>query len=135
MIHKVFPDKQKASSILEMAEDREKVISTLQKSNFPTIITENYYEIIKELATALLLLDGLKTSGENAHKEVIDNLLNYKEFNDKDVILLNDLRVKRNKSSYEGKKIENGYLEAREKFFAEIIDKMKFLINKRLGNV
>ena len=43
MIHKVFPDKQKASSILEMAEDREKVISTLQKSNFPTIITENYY--------------------------------------------------------------------------------------------
>ena len=83
----------------------------------------------------MLLLDGLKTSGENAHKEVIDNLLNYKEFNDKDVILLNDLRVKRNKSSYEGKKIENGYLEAREKFFAEIIDKMKFLINKRLGNV
>ena len=104
MIKKVFKDKEKVKSLLKLIEEREKFLELDIK--FPTIIVETYYEIIKELSVASLLLDGLKAIGEDAHKEMLDYLINYNEFSASDVVLLQDLRKKRNKSMYEGKQIE-----------------------------
>ena len=73
MIIKVTPDKEKVKSILMLVENRGEFVSSIDIEKFPTIATENYYEIIKELVNALLLLDGLKTTGESAHKELIDS--------------------------------------------------------------
>ena len=47
MLHKIFIDKEKAKSMLNMAIEREKFINSIN-INYPTIIAENYYEIIKE---------------------------------------------------------------------------------------
>ncbi|MFH1310799.1 MAG: hypothetical protein ABIH65_00130 [Nanoarchaeota archaeon] len=83
MIIKVFPDKEKAKSILKMANSREQFLKDMEKIKiYSTIITENYYEIIKELCIAVILTDGYKAIGENAHKELIDFMRRYKEFND-----------------------------------------------------
>lgn len=131
MIHKVFPDKEKAKSIFKMAIDREKTINSL-KINYPTIIAENYYDIIKELSTALLLLNGLKAIGENAHKEIIDNLNKFTNFSPYQISLLQDLRIRRNKSQYEGEPFDISYLENKQNILLEIIDKLKKIVEDKL---
>lgn len=132
MIIKITPDKEKAKSMLGLVKDREKFVSTIDIKEFPTIATENYYEIIKELATALLVLDGFKSIGENAHKDLIDYLSNYQELSEDEVFLMNDLRIKRNKSSYEGKRIDKEYLQNKKEKLLVIMGKLIELIENRL---
>lgn len=132
MLHKVFPDKEKAKSIFNMALDRESFISTLKDKNFSTIIAENYYEVIKELSTALLLLNGLKAIGENAHKEIIGSLMDYAGLSDYEVSTLQDLRDRRNKSQYEGRPINPSYLENNKVILLKIIDKLKSIVGDKL---
>ena len=102
MIIKVTPDRERAKSMLNMVIDRKNFVSSIDSQKFPTIAAENYYEIIKELAAAILLLNGVKAMGESAHKETIDALSEYKEVEEWELKLMNDLRIKRNESSYEG---------------------------------
>jgi len=77
------------------------------------------------------LSDGLKAIGENSHKEILDSLINYK-FSSQEIMILQDLRKRRNKSMYEGKQIEYVYLENKEEILKEIIMKLKIIINKKL---
>ena len=58
MIIKVFPDKEKAKSIIDNAEGREQFIKIKADSSFSTFIVESYYEIIKEFSTASLVVYG-----------------------------------------------------------------------------
>ena len=132
MMHKIFPDKEKAKSIFRMALEREKSVSSLDPVLFTTIATENYYEVIKELATAILLLSGIKATGENAHKEILDSLEKYADFHDEEILILQDLRLKRNKSMYEGKQISPSYLENNKNALLKIIDKLKKIIRERM---
>ena len=132
MLIRIYPDKEKVKSMLGLVGQREKFVYSVDKEEFSTIIAETYYEIIKELITALFLLDGLKATGENAHKEVIDNLIKYKEFSEDEIKILQDLRIKRNKSMYEGKLIDNTYIENKEKKLKSIIGKLKNLIDTKL---
>ena len=129
MIIKVFPDKEKVNSILNLIKDRENFVSSIDPEKFATIVAENYYEIIKELATALLLINGFKAAGENAHKDLIDSLLKY-GFGEEEVMLMNDLRIKRNKSSYEGRQINKIYLQTKKNKFLYLIKKLKDAINR-----
>ena len=129
---KISPDKEKAESILKICSNREATLKDLKKMDFPTIIAENYYEIIKELITAIFLVDGIKTIGEYAHKEMIQNLNNYNLFSHEEIKIIDDLRIRRNKSSYEGKPFEKIYLENNEKNLLEIITKLKGLVKKKL---
>lgn len=131
MIHKVFPDKEKAKSILLLALEREKFLSSL-KTEFSTALAENYYEIAKELATAILLLEGLKSVGENAHKEAID-ALSKNGFSQDEIELLHDLRIKRNKSSYEGKPIDKSYIENKRERLSDIIQKLKSVAQLKIS--
>lgn len=128
MIIKVAPDKEKIKSILKLIQEREDFVSTIDQKKFSTNAVENYYEIVKELASALLLLNGLKAVGEYAHKDVIDSLLNYNQFSESDVFFLNDLRIKRNNSAYEGKKIEPVYLVNNKSRILRLIKKLKEMI-------
>jgi len=131
MIHKIFADKEKVKSMLKMAVDREKAINSI-KVDYPTIVAENYYEIIKELSSALLLLNGLKVTGENAHKEIIDSLEKFDNFSGYEISLLQDLRIKRNKSQYEGEPFDISYLENKKDILLRIIDKLKKEVKNRL---
>jgi len=132
MIIRITPDKEKARSMINMIKDREIFLSSVDIGKFSTIAAENYYEIIKELASVTLLLDGYKATGENAHKDLIDYLNNYKEITEEEIIIMDDPRIKRNKSSYEGKKIESIYLQNKKDKLILIINKLKKLVNNRL---
>lgn len=132
MIIKIAPDKEKANSIQRIVKIREDFLEKSDIKEYSTILAENYYEVIKELATAILLTEGLKTIGENAHKELIDALSIYKEFSQEEIFIIPDLRMKRNKSSYEGKPINQDYLLTKVETFKKIIEKLKIILNKKL---
>ena len=78
------------------------------------LIISDYYEAIKELLTAVLLLDGYKTL---SHKDLIDYIQRYSEFNPSDLSILDDLRILRNRITYEGFFIEVSYLQRNESNF------------------
>lgn len=78
-------------------------------------------------------MDGLKSTGENAHKEIINSLIKYKEFEESEIRIMDDLRIKRNKSSYEGKQVELSYLENKKGALLKIIVKLKDLLDKKLS--
>ena len=123
-------DKERVKSILEIVELIEKRISKEDKSKFSPLILSDYYEIIKELMTAVLLRDGFKTL---SHKELIEYLeLKYKEFNKSEILEIDKLRITRNRIVYEGFKIPQNYLTDYEFVFRLIIKKLKLLIKNKL---
>src|SRR5660398_128665 len=110
-IIKTAPDREKAKSILKMVETTLEMIDTIDSSRFSSHVVKEYYEVIRELITVILLLDGYKTQGEGAHKKLIEYIgNNYAEFKVHDIMLIDDLRIIRNKISYNGFFITDDYL-------------------------
>lgn len=132
MIIKVTPDKERVKSMITLIENRIDFVKTINESSFSTIAAEHYYEIIKELTASILLLDGIKAIGETAHKELIESLAKYKEIEEHEIKTIDDLRIKRNKSCYEGKKIDASYLENKKAKLITIIEKLKSMLNKKI---
>ncbi|MFH1972049.1 MAG: hypothetical protein ABIJ18_01070 [archaeon] len=129
---KITPDKERVKSILEMVILRQKRIDMNKGEEFSTLLVEDYYEIIKELATATINLDGYKTL---SHKILFDYLQeNYKEFELSETEFMQDIRKTRNKVVYEGFFIKPIYLDRNKIIIELIIKKLKSLINKKLDN-
>lgn len=127
---KISPDKEKAKSILRMAELIEKRINNQDKRTMYSLIISDYYEIIKELITSVLFIDGYKTL---SHKDLIDYLkLKYEDFSNGEINIIDQLRVIRNKISYEGFFASIDYLSRNEDDFKDIINKLKGLIEYKL---
>lgn len=126
---KITKDKEKAKSLLKMAETKEKMLA-MTKKEFSSPITEGYYDVIKELITAILCIDGYKTL---SHKTLIKYLeKHYKEFTEYEISFMDKLRVIRNKISYDGFFVEPDYLERNEATIKIIMQKLKEIINKKI---
>lgn len=127
---KITSDKEKAKNILKMISLIEERIKIQDKIRLSALILSDYYEIIKELITAILLIDGYKTL---SHKDLIDYLKKeYLEFSSYEISVLDDLRVLRNRITYEGFFVEPSYLNRNESLFRIIIKKLKTLILTKL---
>lgn len=130
---KITPNKEKAKSILKMVETTLEMIKNIDINKFPSNVTKEYYDIIRELLSVVLLLDGYKTYGEGAHKKLIDYLdLNYKEFNRSEISLINDLRNTRNKIAYDGFFVDKDYIERKIITIKEVVEKLKEIIKGKL---
>lgn len=132
MIIKTAPDKERAKAIIKVVKQREEYIATTDIEKFHTLIAAEYYEVIKELMTAISLSDGFKTAGENAHKDLVDYLSNYKELTKEEISLMDDLRIRRNKLMYQGVIIELSYLKNNKDKLLSIINKLKEVIQNKL---
>lgn len=124
-----MPDKEKARSILKMTSLIEERIKIQNRKKMAALIIADYYEMIKELITAILLLDGYKTL---SHKDLIDYIGKYHEFSSYEISILDDLRILRNRIAYEGFFVDFSYLDKNEHLFKEIIKKLKDFVNKRV---
>lgn len=132
MIIKIKPDKGKAKSMMRLVEGRIQVLPRLKKIGFPNVVVENYYEVVKEISSILLLSKGFKSVGETFHRDLFEFLYKEKIIAPEEFFLINDLRIRRNKSFYHGKKISDDYLNAKENQLDEIIKKLKSLLNLEL---
>jgi len=132
MIINITPDKEKAKSILEIIQIRENTLKKLNKNQDSTTIAEIYYEIIKELQTAILLIKGKNTLGKDSHKNLIREISNQNIISNYEISVIDNLRIKRNKSSYYGEQIPSSYLKTNEPTLKQIITKLKEKIREIL---
>lgn len=130
---KITPNREKAESILKMVEKTIAMVEQIDRKEFPSNVTKEYYEIIRELMSVILLLDGWKADGEGAHKKQIEYLEgNYKEFDKSEILLVDDLRITRNKIAYDGFFVKERYIERKLNNIKRLIQKLKRLIEKKL---
>jgi len=124
-IIKITPDRERAKSIYKMISLLEERLKIQNREKMASLIISDYYEIMKELIKAILLLDGYKTL---SHKDLIEYLKkNYEEFTSHEISILDSLRVMRNRVSYEGFFVEPTYLIRNEANFNKMIQKLKKL--------
>ncbi|MEK6933253.1 MAG: hypothetical protein AABW75_00060 [Nanoarchaeota archaeon] len=129
-IQKIRPDKEQARSILRIAALIEDRIALENKPGMESLVVADYYEIIKELVTAIMLSEGYKTL---SHKELIEYLKEMKEFKEHEIRIADDLRILRNKISYQGFLIDPDYLKRNADNFKLIKEKLKNILTKKLG--
>jgi len=101
------PDLNQIASIKETANNREQLIETIEiNDKNASFIVEGYYEVIKELLTALLLKNGFRSKN---HQCLISYL--YKKFPEyeAEAYLVGELCFLRNRLDYYGEKIKLDY--------------------------
>lgn len=130
---KATPDKEKTKSILKMADTTIEMIKSIDIEKFSSNVTKEYYDVLRELMSAVLLLDGYKTYGEGAHKKLIEYLQTKKlGFTEYEILLIDDIRITRNKVAYDGFFVEKEYIERKIGDIQKIIAKLKSIIKKKL---
>ena len=130
----ITPDRKKAVSIFKTAETTLEMIGTIDIRRFPANVAKEYYGVIRELISAIMLLDGLTAKGEGAHKSMIEYLeLEYKEFQAKEIKLINELRMTRNRITYDGLFVRPEFIEKKLKDINAIINKLRHIIKNKLS--
>ena len=132
MLIKPTPDQNKISSLLKMVDVTLEMIQTLDSQKFASLIVKDYYEVIRELTTVLLLQEGYKTVGEGSHKELLDYLIKeHTVFSLQETHLIKELRVIRNKIAYDGFFVKADFLELNKTRIIGIIKKLREIITKK----
>ncbi|KHO45860.1 MAG: hypothetical protein QS98_C0007G0018 [archaeon GW2011_AR3] len=130
---KVTPNRERAKSILKIIKVTLDMIEHIDSQKYPSNVTKEYYEIIRELASVLLLLDGWKAYGEGAHKIQIQYLRDeYAIFSQAELMLMDELRIIRNKIAYDGLFLKPDYLNRRKEDIRKIIGRLQDTIKLRL---
>lgn len=136
---KINPDRQKALSLLDTLSLRLDLIGLMGKTDkikYASKITEEYYETILELITAIMYLDGYKTRSDlpGSHITTIEYLkVTYKEFTEKEIGLIDDFRERRNGVKYYGRHITPAYVKMYEGQITQIIEKLKSTLKRKLS--
>lgn len=131
---KITPNKEKAKSLLKMAMERLEMLSSVDLTRFPSLVLEGHYEAIKELAAAILAADGYKTRGEGAHKTLVGYLgKHYPELTEYEAGLIDELRVTRNRISYDGFFVDADYFIRKKDSLTGIISKLSDILKEKTG--
>lgn len=132
-VKKVEVDQEKALSIFKMCLVRERVIPMIQRDE-ETIspVTEDYYEIIKELLVCLMLLHGMKSKD---HECLIAFFKEYYPEYDAEVAVIHELKKVRNRIDYEGFFVPESYLKMNELEFKHIITLLRKKIEAKVPNL
>lgn len=126
-IFKISKNYKRAESLKIMAEERLADVSS-QKKTYKII--EEYYEIVKELATAIMYADGYKTL---SHKSLISYLeKNYKDFDRGEIFIIDELRRLRNNIVYYGQKVSEEFLVNHKEKISKIINTLISIIEGKL---
>lgn len=131
-LRQVFIDVEKAKSILKLCQVRVKVLSNVKLDDeTASIIAEDYYEIIKELLTALLLLSGRKSDNHECLIAFFKKNYPQKEY---ETAAIYELKRIRNAIDYEGLFVEKSYVERNKLEFKHIIDFLTTAAEEKLKN-
>lgn len=123
---KVTPDKERARSITKMVDTTLELVKTVDADRFSSNVVKDYYDVIREMLSIILLLDGLKTQGEGAHKKLIEYVGRaYTLLTEHELSLIDDLRIVRNKIAYDGFFVPPDYLPRNKKAIETITDTLR----------
>ncbi len=127
---RIQKDTERAKSLYFLADLRYQKITVFDEEKETSLVVEAYYEVAKELITAILFCDGYKTL---SHMDLISYLkTNYREtFSFLEIELLDQFRKYRNKIVYYGLNMDSSYLKLNKKEITSIIDKLFELCRKK----
>lgn len=128
-IFKISKDKERAKNLFLQALERLSDTNLIPEERTYRFI-EDYYEIIKEMITAVMYLDGYKTLSHVALIEYMNK--NYKKFEDKEIRLIDTLRKYRHGIVYYGEKISKTFLVNYQSTIIKIIEKLKSILEEKL---
>jgi len=127
-IKKVQVDKERINSILKMSDILLKVTKQIKRDEETiSVIVANYYEIIKELLTALLLKNGMKSDNHECLISFFKNMFPEYEYEAKTIHQLKNVR---NRVSYDGIFVKKEYIISNKLEFEHIIEILDGLLEK-----
>lgn len=127
-IKNVEPDKEKIASIMKMCAVRLRVIEQVDLDDeTASVIASDYYEVIKELLTALLLKDGLKSDNHECLVSFFKEKFPKHEYETK---MMHQLKHVRNRILYDGIFVDKTYIEMNHLEFKHIIRLLKRLVEQ-----
>lgn len=128
-IFKISKDPERAKDLFVMAKERMELVKVYPR-NLSYKLIEEYYEVLKELMTALMYLDGWKTL---SHMKLIEYTTQHVSgLNEKEIELLNTLRKFRNGIMYYGRRISEDFLINNEEDVHKVAKKLFDCVSKRL---
>lgn len=117
---KITPDKEKAKSLAETAEDRIKYSAKDTNEKNANFVFEDYYSSIIEMIHSIIILEGYRVINHICLGYYIKDILKRQEL----FGIFDDLRYKRNALTYYGKKMEfevaKGAIEKSKKLLNEL---------------
>jgi len=129
-VKKIKPDRERAVSLQKLAAKRQKSIERRRNTEEPEFLIEDYYEVIKELITAILAVKGYKSY---SHECLISYLEEKQsEIEASELKMIDQLRQTRNDLLYRGTPVAKGLLKRREKEIRKVIEKLKTILEKHL---
>lgn len=132
-IRNVEKDDDKIRSIVKMTSTELKIISDININNeTASKLAKDYYEIIKELLTALLLSHGLKSSN---HECLISFFKEHYPVYEYETGIIHELKNIRNRISYDGFFVEKEYINKNKMEFGHIIELLNKPIDSNMGQM
>ena len=135
MKRKISIDKHRAESLKKMASISLKRLNSFNKMEYPSHTLDDYYDILHQLMDAVSLLNGIKFSGNSAHKELIDWVSTSLEFSESCRNFLQKIRNYRNKISYEGFFVKPNFIKQNDKKILEIIKELDKKLEEKLNAI
>ena len=129
-VRKRVPNPEQARALVKMASARFDFIRSGREKGAPSLIAEGYYDVIKDMMTALMASDGYKSYSHECLTAFLSRF--YSDIPVHDRELIDQLRMIRNNISYRGLVLENEYLERNEKDILEIIGRLHDILKRRL---
>ena len=112
-------DDEKIRSLVSIATKRLSVVKSIKLSkDTVSFIVEGYYEVIKELLTAYLLKNGLRSKN---HQCLITYFYKHNPQNEHETNSISQLSFYRNRLEYYGESIPTEFYEKNKKTIEEII--------------
>ncbi len=127
-IFKISKDRERARDLFEMAKDRLELLKLVPKDKAYKII-EEYYEIIKELLTAMMYLDGYKTL---SHIKLIEYFASNYRVDEKKIKQIDTLRKFRIGIVYYGRKISKDFLINQEEEIKRIVKTLFGIVEMKM---
>ena len=124
-------DKIAAKELLHLSEHREQFWQEVNKSDtYPTLYIEGYYEIIKELCTAVLALNGWKATN---HECLFAYMIEHRQDLELDYDFLLELKDTRNSIDYRGVRLSPEVWEQNKLKIQIAIDTLKGYVKKQVA--
>ncbi len=127
-VMRVSKDTVLARSLLDDAKKRFTYHTALNlDEKNAKFVFENCYEAIRETLDALLVLHGYKSY---SHQAPIVYARDQKLVNQKEALILDNLRDKRNKATYYGKRISAEFVQDKKVFMKKIFERLLAAVKK-----
>lgn len=121
---------EQARSLLRMSRIRLKDNDRRERTGENiSLIVEGYWEVIKQLTTALLNLKGFKSYSQDCLIVFLEEFYN---FDRSEIELMDQLRRLRNDIDYRGEFLDIEYLERNEESIQTIIRKLDYKVEQEL---